>query len=147
MDLIKPKEVTITNGDGEVKTFIISKFPAVESREIFFKTVMSNLPKLGEYGVSEEIMLKAMHYVAVIKSDGKQERLVTKALVNNHVQDFESLTQLEGELGEYNYRFLRDGKILTFFEQVVQIFTKKISEILMGSSELSSTAEKPPSTN
>ena len=51
-DLIKPKEITITDLDGDEKTFIISRLPATVGREVLAKYPVANAPKLGDYGVS-----------------------------------------------------------------------------------------------
>ena len=63
--MIEAKTVTIDD-----KEFIISKFPAVAGREIIAKYPFSSLPKLGDYKINEETMLKLMHYVAVTIEPG-----------------------------------------------------------------------------
>lgn len=138
MELLQPKEIDI-NG----KTYRISKFPATVGREIVAKYPVSNMPKLGDYKVSEEIMLKLMSYVEVVLPD-RSIRLSTQELVNNHVPDWEVLAQLEWEMLSYNCSFLTNGKSLSFFEKLAHLAEQKISEILTASLGKSSARAKQP---
>lgn len=138
MELLQPKEIDI-NG----KTYRISKFPATVGREIVAKYPVSNMPKLGDYKVSEEIMLKLMSYVEVVLPE-RSIRLSTQELVNNHVPDWEVLAQLEWEMLSYNCSFLTNGKSLSFFEKLAHLAEQKISEILTASLGKSSARVKQP---
>lgn len=104
-DLIKPKEIEIKDIDGETIKVIISRFPAITGREIIAKYPLSSIPKVGDYGVNEETMLKLMSYVEVIKPTGNI-RLVSKALIDNHIPDGVSLYKIEFEMLKYNTDFL-----------------------------------------
>lgn len=146
MDLIKPKEIEIKDGEGNIKTFILSKFSAWDGRKIVALYPMSNLPKLGDYNVSEEVAELLMTYVAVPTPNGHQ-RLSTRALVNNHVPDFESLLQLEMAMMEYNCSFFRNGTLSAFLERIAQTFLAKITETLTQSAQQSSQTNEQPSTN
>lgn len=136
MELLQPKEIDI-NG----KTYRISKFPATVGREIVAKYPVSNMPKLGDYKVSEEVMLKLMSYVEVVLPE-RSIRLSTQELVNNHVPDWETLAQLEWEMLSYNCSFLTNGKSLSFFEKLAHLAEQKISEILTASLGKSLVREK-----
>lgn len=138
MEFLQPKEIDI-NG----KTYRISKFPATVGREIVAKYPVSNMPKLGDYKVSEEIMLKLMSYVEVVLPE-RSIRLSTQELVNNHVPDWEVLAQLEWEMLSYNCSFLTNGKSLSFFEKLAHLAEQKISEILTASLGKSSARAKQP---
>lgn len=132
--LLHPKETTITLVDGSEKTFILHKFPAVEGREIVTQYPLSALPKLGEYKVNEEIMLKLISYVCVLGVEGGPPlQLSTRALVNNHVPDFEALMRLEAAMLEYNCSFFANGKVLTFFEAIAAKCQTLISKTLTDS--------------
>lgn len=102
--LIKPKEVAVKDADGVEKTFIISRLPAITRREILAKYPLSNAPKIGDYEVSKDAMLKMMAYVCVPVS-GEELPLKTQALIDNHVPDGESLIRLELEMLKYNTSF------------------------------------------
>jgi hypothetical protein len=141
MDLLEPKSVTIDD-----KEFLLSKFPAVAGREIVAKYPVAMLPKLGDYQVSEEIMLKLMNYVAVEKGDATI-RLSTVALVNNHTGSWETLAKVEIAMMEYNCTFFQKGRVSTFLEDSAQKVPAWISKILMALSAQSSQTEKRPSMN
>ena len=138
MELLQPKEIEI-NG----KTYRISKFPATVGREIIAKYPVSNMPKIGDYQVSEEIMVKLMSFVEVIAGD-RSIRLMTRELINNHVPDWEALAQLEWEMLQYNCSFLTDGKSLSFLEKLAHLAEQKISEMLTASLGKSSVRAKQP---
>lgn len=146
MDMIKPKEFSCADGDGKMRSYFLSKFPAVDGREIVAKYPLSALPKLGDYAVSEETMLKLMSFVAV-DNNGTNLRLSTRALVNNHVPDFETLAKIEMAMMEYNCSFFRDGRISNSLQGFVQKLLVSISKTLTDSSAQSSQEIKPPSTN
>jgi hypothetical protein len=146
-ELLDPSELTLTDSAGKERIYILSKFPAVQGREIIAKYPMSNMPKVGDYAVSEEIMLKLMSFVAV-DAGGKQLRLSTRALVDNHVDSWETLAKIEMAMMEKNCSFFRDGTAFTFFEGAVRNMLAKISAILTPSSAPSSPPpEKQPSTS
>ncbi|VDY34656.1 Uncharacterised protein [Morganella morganii] len=90
------------------KTFIISRLPAITGREILAKYPLSNAPKIGDYEVSKDAMLKMMAYVCVPVS-GEELPLKTQALIDNHVPDGESLIRLELEMLKYNTSFFGKG--------------------------------------
>lgn len=145
VDLVKPKSLTVTSLDGETKEFFISRMPAVQGREIVAKYPMSALPKIGDYAVNEETMLKMMGFVAVAAADGL--RLTTKALVDNHVSDWEMLAQLEKGMLAYNTSFFGNGTTWNFLGNLKQTLKAFLIETLTDSLAVSSKAGKPPSTN
>lgn len=118
-DLIKPKDVEIKDCDGDVKTFIISRIPAIPMREVMAKYPVSNIPKLGEYQASQEVMELLMRHVAVRLDDGREVALVNKALINNHVVDGEQLLRIEYAMLQYNTSFFGQGDLSTFFRELI----------------------------
>jgi hypothetical protein len=135
MSLIKPKIVIIVDGDGVEKEFIISRLPATVGREICTQYPTSNIPKLGSYALSEELMLKLMTYVGIPKESGSTEPLLmlkSKALVDNHAADFEQLMRLEAAMMEYNVSFFRGGKGSTFLSGLLQTFLQSATPTLTG---------------
>jgi len=143
-NLLKPKEVTLTDLDGGQHTYIISRLPATVGREIITQYPISAMPKVGDYRVNETVMLKLMAHVAVVKSDGGVLVLSTQALVDNHVPDWETLARLEMAMMEYNVSFFANGRALTFFEGIAQKAQQLISQTLTASSAQSSQAGKQP---
>ena len=93
--MLQPKEYSVKTQAGDEKVYILSKFPVVAGREIVAKYPLSGMPKLGDYQVNEETMLKLMAYVAVPGANGEPLKLTTRALVDNHVPDWETLAKLE----------------------------------------------------
>ena len=142
-EFLEPKQVEI---DG--CSFIISKFPAVEGREIYAKYTSSNIPKVGQYEASEAIMLKMMTYVQRVPADGTDPvRLQTKALVNNHVPNWEILAKLEWAMLQYNFSFFQNGKALDFFEKLKVLAQSEVTKILTAFLGKSLPAGKQPSKN
>lgn len=139
--LLEPKEVEITNPDGSVSTFVISKFPAIAGREIVSKYPVANIPKLGDYGVSEEVMLKLMTFVGIKRENGDVLELKTRALVDNHMASWETLVKVEAAMLEYNCSFFGNGKGSTFFEAITRKAQAFLSQTLMDLS-LQSSAKK-----
>lgn len=140
--MIDAKEIEI---DGKV--FIISKYPPTEGREIVSKYPVANLPKLGEYAVSHETMLKNVSYAAIKESDGTIRQLKTKALIDNHVGSWETLVKLEWALLEYNISFFHDGRALNFLGGIAQKLPTWITKILTDFAGQLLQKEEPPSGN
>lgn len=122
--LLEPKDITIRG-----KSFVLSKLPATVGREVIIKYPTSNIPKIGDYNVSNDIMLVLMSYVGVRAGD-TIIRLETKDLVNNHVPNAEMLILLEKEMMKYNYDFFTDGSGSTFWAELERMATTKGTEML-----------------
>lgn len=140
--MIEPEEFPLGG-----KVYILSRFPAVAGREIVAKYPVSNMPKIGEYDVSEATMLKLMAYVGVQRDSGEPLMLTTRALVDNHVDGWENLAKLEWAMMEKNCSFFGDGRALNFFEGIAQKAQALISQMLTDLSVRSSAQGTPPSTS
>lgn len=130
--MIQEKEIEVKTQEGETRKFIISKFPAIQGREIIVKYPLSGMPKLGDYQVNEETMLKLMCFVGV-PTDGGILPLSTKALVDNHCGDWETLARVEMEMLQYNCSFFRKGIISNFSERLMEnipVIAQKILTLL-----------------
>jgi len=148
MALLEPKEVTIDGPDGVARTFVFSKFPAVLGREIVAKYPVSILPKIGDYAVSEATMLKLMSCVGVPQPDDRPPLLLTtRALVDNHTHDWETLARIELGMMEYNCSFFSNGKTSDFFGGFMDTAKQLITSILTDSLAASSQVGKPRSTS
>lgn len=144
--LLQPKPFTVTGQDGRERTYILSKFPAVAGREIIAKYPLSAVPKLGEYAVNEETMFKLMAYVGV-EIDGKTLKLVTRALIDNHIPDWEALARIELEMIRYNTSFFLQGEVSTFLQIIADRATQWITQTVTDSLHPSLPTAKPPSMN
>lgn len=145
--MIEPKEITLKTQKGDEKRYIISKFPAVAGREIITKYPVSNVPKLGDYQQSEDVMLKAISYTAVVMPDGTPLQLTTRALVDNHLPDWETLVKLEWAQVEYNVSFFGEGRNSGFLESISQRGVAWITKTLIPLLVASLQTGKPPSTS
>lgn len=133
MELIKPKEITIKDLDGQDCTFIISRLPATVGREILAKYPVANAPKLGDYGVSTEAMKLMMNYVAVPREMGDPLRLKTQALIDNHVPDGQTLIRLEFEMLRYNTDFFGIAGSQDFLGSLIKKYLPLAMRTLMDS--------------
>lgn len=140
--MLEPKEVTIETQKGEKRVYVLSKFPAVQGREIIAKYPLSAMPKLGDYAVNEETMLKLMAFVAVPRAEGGPLPLSTRGLVDNHVPDWETLARIEVAMMEYNVSFFGNGKGSTFLEAITKKGQAFLSQTLMDLSGQSSPKGK-----
>lgn len=129
--LIEPKEITI-NYEGEDLKFNIGKFPATVGREIITKYPVSNIPKIGDYAISQEVMFKLMQYVERVYPDRTQP-LSNEALINNHIPSWEVLVKLEAETISYNCSFFKNGKVSDFLTKFKSLAEPKNIETLMVS--------------
>lgn len=145
-ELIQPKEFSVQDQDGTERTYIISKFPAIEGREIVCKYPLSAMPKLGDYEVNEATMLKLMSYVAV-EIEGRHLPLSTRALVNNHCPDWETLGKVEMAMMEYNVSFFAKGKSLLSSGALKAKLLPWITRTLTALSEQLSQKGGPRSTS
>lgn len=144
MELIKPKEVVLKDSDGDEKTFIISKIPAVDARKVLAMYPVANMPKVGDYAVSEEAMYLMMKYVAV-EIDGRTQQLTSKALIDNHVTDGEQLVRLELAMLGYNTSFFQQGGNSDFFAATIRKYLPLIIQTATDSLPQSLRRATPPS--
>lgn len=145
---IQPKDLELRTASGVEKTFVLHKFGAIAGREIVAKYPIANMPKLGDYDVSVDVMLKNMAHVGV-RLEGRDEPLMltTRALIDNHVEDTLTLARLEWAMLEYNFAFFGNGESSLSFEGIIAKLRPLISQMLTASSAQSSPADAPPSAN
>lgn len=145
--MIEPKTITVQNIDGKEKEFVISKVPATVGREIVATYPVSAMPKIGDYKVNEEIMLKMMNYVCVENKEGHKTFLQTKALIDSHCDDWQVLAKLEIAMLEYNTSFFGNGKVSKLLNKFTSNLPQLISKTLMDLLEQLSEKEKQVSKN
>ena len=144
--LIQPKEIVI-NFEGEELKFNIGKFPATVGREIITQYPINNIPKVGSYLQSEEIMLKLMKFVERVYDDKDPIPLVNKTLIDNHIPSWEVLIKIEAFVIDYNCSFFELGKVLSSLKEWRALAEPKNIKTLMDSLVSLSQAEKQPSKN
>lgn len=143
--MIKPKEIEVTTLDGDVRKYIIARVPAIPAREIVAQYPASLIPKIGDYSVNEAMMLKIMSYVAAIGPTGGEIMLTSRALIDNHVPDWETLAKIEVAMMEYNWSFFEKGKNSRFFEGIIAKAQALIIKTLTDLQAQSSPKAEPPS--
>lgn len=146
-DLLDPTPFDCPVKGGKTKRYLLSTFPTVDGREIIAKYPLSGMPKLGDYAVNEETMLKLMHYVAVEVEGREPMRLSTRELVDNHVPGWEALARIEIAMLKHNCSFFADGRASSFLTGIAQQLLPLITKTLTALSAQSSAAAKPPSTS
>lgn len=125
-ELLQAKTVEI-NG----YKFIISKMPCTVAQEVIFKLPTGLIPLISQFSQSEEMALKMLSYCERVYADGQSNvRLISKALVDNHVPDFDTLIKLENECLQFNFDFFAQGKVLDFLNKGLSLAESKASGIL-----------------
>lgn len=122
--MLEPKEL-------EGTPYILSKFPATVGREIILQYPTSALPKVGDYATNEALMIKIMSYVGVT-IEGRDEPLMlkTRALIDNHVTDAETLMKLEWAMMNHNFSFFGNGSLSGILDRVAAQAVKLIQKTL-----------------
>jgi hypothetical protein len=117
--LIKPKLIEITNIDGEILKFNISRLPAIVGREILAGYPSSLIPKVGDYKVNETLMIKLMSYVEGYNGNDEPIALTGIRMINSYVTDTTTLMLIELEMFKYNFPFLKFEKSRGFLSSFV----------------------------
>lgn len=145
--LIRPKDIVLEDQDKNPHPYVISKIPATHAREIVAQYPTSALPKIGDYSVNQDMMLKLMSYVGVPRDKMEPLQLTTRALVDNHVPDLKTLSRLEIEMFKYNFDFFLPEDLSNLGERLKRILSIFLTQIVTQSLRESSRAVAQPSTN
>jgi hypothetical protein len=148
MALLRPEEFTLSDIDGNPITVVLSRFPATIGEEILIKFPMNGLPKVGDYEVFFKTGQEIMAYVGIPQENGMEPlALKTRALVDNHIPDGETLMKIKYKMVEYNSTFLQPGKVSGFLDALAQTAVAKFIAMLAPLREQSSAQEPQPSMN
>lgn len=124
--LLEPKEVEI-NG----YKFIISKMPCTVAQEVIFNLPTGLIPIISEFKKTEEQAFKMLAYCERVYTDGRSNvPLISKAIIDNHIPNFDTLIKLEYECLNYNFDFFGNGRALDFLNKGVSLAKSNVSEIL-----------------
>jgi len=146
MNLLEPKRVTVKCMDGAEREYVISKFPALAGRKIITQYLPTAMPKVGEYGANEALLIEMMAFVAAITPDGGELRLTTRRLIDNHVPDYEALMRLEVAMMNYNSSVFQNVVRLISSGGIEARAAEWITRTLTLLSQQSSAKASPPST-
>lgn len=120
-ELIDPEEVVITGRDGVERTYVISILPYRVGRKVAAIYPTANMPKIGDYKVSEEVMQDLFKYVAIRNQEtGADLRLTTMALLDNHVPDAMTGLNLEVRMLAKNFDFFGKGGLSESLNRFLQ---------------------------
>lgn len=137
--LLEPKEIEI-NG----YKFIISKMPCTVAQEVIFNLPTGLIPIISEFKKSEEQAFKMLAYCERVYTDKNNVPLKSKAIIDNHVPDFDTLIKLEYECLNYNFDFFGNGRALDFLNKGISLAKSNVSEILTDLlDKLSARAKQP----
>ena len=137
MALLEPKDVTLTDLNGEERYYRVGKVPYAAGGRRLAVEAIAKLKKL-EYIDDPELARVIFSHIAAIADDGAEIILKTDALVNNHVPDIPTGLRLEMELVEHNTGFSIAGKVREF-QQVCMRSTKQLNSITSTLSQLASS--------
>lgn len=146
-ELLEPKEIEVSCINGTILKVTISKFPSVAGREIVAGYPLTAMPKFSEYKSNEEMMFKLMAFVDVTNNQGFTQRMITRALIENFIPDWEALAKIEFAMMQYNTSFLDYGKISSFSETIAAKALAWSSKILTPLLARLSEAAKQRSKN
>lgn len=119
-ELIKPKEVVIKDMDGAEHTYMLSRLPYPVGRKVAAMYPVSNMPKVGSYAQSEEVMRDMFKYIHVVLEGGRTQALSTLALIENHVPDTTTGLKLEAAMLAYNFDFFGQGGLSVFLKRLLE---------------------------
>lgn len=136
--MIKPKEITVVDIDGDEKKYIITRFPATVGMEILYRLPSSGIPKIGDFGELKEVRDDIFKYVYAVTENG-EIALTTKALIDNHITDGETAYRIMGSMLSYNYqsvsKLMSGSLISSMSEKVLSVARKLLTELSPQSSE------------
>ena len=93
---------------------------------------------MGNYKTNEELMLKLMNYIEVVKGDA-HIRLSNQTLIDNHIPDAETLIKLEVTMIDYNTNFLKvanlSQKLGGFNATIQQLITQTLTRFAVSLSQ------------
>ena len=108
IDLIKPKNIKVTDLDGVEIDVTISRYPALEGANLFIENIKTLFK-----GDTNEAILKVMKYVEI-----NNRRLINQDVINELVPDRHALAKILFEMESYNGGLGRE-KLLSFISQSI----------------------------
>ena len=145
--MIDPKDITVEDIGGNAHSFRLYRIPYMDGgREICNQFLYTAAPKVGDYAENERLSQIMFKFIAVILSDGKEQLLNTKALVNNHITDFKVGMEVEEAMISHNMGFSIAGKVRES-QNLTSLTGLKDTETSTLSPDALSTTAAAPSMN
>lgn len=126
-ELIDPTELVLTGKDGVERTYVISTLPYPVGRKVAALYPTANMPKVGDYNVSQEVMLDLFKFIAIRQEGADDLRLTTIQLISNHVPDTMTGLKLEAHMLAKNFDFFGQGGISKFLSTFLE---KRLPELI-----------------
>lgn len=112
------------------KNYIINKFGAIAGRAIVAQYPLTMILQNKEYVRNEEVMMRLMSHVEIVLGDGTTQCLTTRALIDNHVEDWSDLVSIELAALKFNAPQFFDGTAGSILSKADNWLTAKLSEIM-----------------
>lgn len=112
------------------KTYTITKFRPTDGRRIVVNYPLTALPKVGSYDANEEAMLLLMSHVMVHLPNGEKMALTNKTLIDNHVQSWEALAELEWHTLRFNCPFLNGDNVSTILDILYEVAGDLVLDVI-----------------
>lgn len=117
-ELIKPKQIMLKDSDGVERNYILSRLPYPVGRKVAAVYPVSNMPKVGDYKQSEEVMREMFAFIHVDLGEGADSMpLSTLAMIENHVPDTTTGLKLEAAMLAYNFDFFGQGGLSRYLQE------------------------------
>jgi hypothetical protein len=126
--------------------FHIKQMSATMGRKMLLEYPKQNMPKIGEYSKSEELMLEVMKDCVQIKLSNGAMLPLDKTLIDQHL-DLDTLVELEREVLAYSSDFFTKESLCNFVGAIGEILLNQLSQILMVLFSESSPKDSQLSTN
>lgn len=126
-ELIDPTELVLTGKDGVERTYVLSTLPYPVGRKVAALYPTANMPKVGDYNVSQEVMLDLFKFIAIRQEGADDLRLTTMQLISNHVPDTMTGLKLEAHMLAKNFDFFGQGGISKFLSTFLE---KRLPELI-----------------
>lgn len=139
--LIEPIEKEIQG-----KTFVLSKVPAIQMREVAAMYAIAFVKKLEDYEKNQSAMYKLLSY-AGIEAGGSLIMLNNEKMINSHVNSLTMLLELEVMMLDHSVPDFQLGRIWDSLKDTALTIQQKATETLTALSAQLSMPTKPGSTN
>jgi|ERR1043165_1266832 hypothetical protein len=137
--LIEPIEKEIQG-----KTFVLSKVPVIQMREVAAMYAIAFVKKLEDYEKNQAAMYKLLSYAGV-EAGGSLIMLSNEKLINSHVNSLKMLLELEIMMLDHSIPDFQLGRIWNSLKDTALSFHQKVTETLMALSAQLSMPAKPHS--
>lgn len=129
-ELLHPKRVTVKDVFGGEREYIISLMPATVAIDFQALAPAGFMAKAKDIAAVHELRDMLFKHIAVETEDGREIRLTTSALIDNHVTGGVQATALVAQMVEYNFNFFGSAGSPGFLDFLLQKFARSIMPML-----------------